>query len=156
MFLCWKRRRRGRPSLPPAPIALPNCYMNPWLQPNSFSPAALPLFCFSFSLASPSSLSLSLSYCSKGLEECWYGRKGKEAELIDGANYHPLAACCLRPQIRLKPKLISLATWPDQVGGCSGPAGPAHFKPQHPLLPPDRCCCRIVFQDVSSFSSSQR
>lgn len=102
-------------------------------------------FCFSFSLASPLSVSLSFLLLV-GVGGVLVRGKGKEAELIDGANYRPLAACCLHPQIRLKPKLISLATWPDQVGGCSVPSGPSHFKPQHSLSPSTAAAAGLFFR----------
>lgn len=57
------------------------------------------------------------------------------AELIDDAYYLPLAACCLRLQIRLKLRLIRLAARPDQVRWGRGPGGCSYFKPQHPLYP---------------------
>lgn len=107
----------------------------------SSSLAPFPLSCFSSGLASTSSVSLPL-IGQRGRRSAGTRREEKEAELIDVANYRPLAARCLRPQIRLKPWLISLATWLDQVGGegggagGSGPAGSSHFKHQHPLRPP--------------------
>lgn len=53
----------------------------------------------------------------------------EKEELIDGAFYLPLAACCLRPQIRLTPRIISLAARPNQVRWGRGPAGLSHFLP---------------------------